>query len=329
MLSPKCLQKISHTLKHSWADSTLTNYTQSVNRYLAFCDRERIPTPCRIPASEFLLCAFAAESAGIHAGTTARNHISAVRAWHIAQNAVWNGNIRLQYVLTGVENLAPNSSKRGPRPPITLEMLQLLYNHLDLRDPFDAAVFACATIAFWAQCRLGELLPTSSSITPQNSLPTRAHIHPAKNNTSARNLRLPRTKTHASGEDVTITPQNFPINPIAALNNHLHLNLLDASLPLFAFSTSCGPRNLNRARFLERCNSIWTAHGYPRSTGHSFRIGGTTHLLLAGVSPDVVKVMGRWSSDAFHRYWRSTDALAAIHATNVSIDSSHKRRRLI
>ncbi|TFK16572.1 hypothetical protein FA15DRAFT_548136, partial [Coprinopsis marcescibilis] len=60
---------------------------------------------------------------------------------------------------------------------------------------------------------------------------------------------------------------------------------------------------LTKAHFLERCNQIWTGLGYLRITGHSFRIGGTTELLLAGVPPDVVKAMGRWSSDSFLKYW--------------------------
>ncbi|KIK74200.1 hypothetical protein PAXRUDRAFT_176435 [Paxillus rubicundulus Ve08.2h10] len=33
--------------------------------------------------------------------------------------------------------------------------------------------------------------------------------------------------------------------------------------------------------------------------GHSFQIGGTTELLVTGVPPDVIKVLGWWSSDAF------------------------------
>ncbi|KAF9218783.1 hypothetical protein BS17DRAFT_642718, partial [Gyrodon lividus] len=61
---------------------------------------------------------------------------------------------------------------------------------------------------------------------------------------------------------------------------------------------------LTQKKFLARCNSIWTSKGIPVSAGHSFRIGGTTELLLAGVPPDIVKALGRWSSDAFLCYWR-------------------------
>ncbi|KAG2053677.1 hypothetical protein BDR06DRAFT_840679, partial [Suillus hirtellus] len=58
---------------------------------------------------------------------------------------------------------------------------------------------------------------------------------------------------------------------------------------------------LTKRKFLARCNPVWSQHG---TSGHSFRIGGTTELLLRGVPPHIVKVLGRWSSDAFLRYWR-------------------------
>ncbi|KAF8130911.1 hypothetical protein K438DRAFT_1643528, partial [Mycena galopus ATCC 62051] len=71
---------------------------------------------------------------------------------------------------------------------------------------------------------------------------------------------------------------------------------------------------LTRRKFLQCCNAIWAAHNIPTITGHSFRTGGTTELLLAGVNPDVVQAMGRWLSDAFLVYWRHLDLLTPLHA---------------
>ncbi|KAF9222759.1 hypothetical protein BS17DRAFT_656672, partial [Gyrodon lividus] len=56
-------------------------------------------------------------------------------------------------------------------------------------------------------------------------------------------------------------------------------------------------------KFLMCCNLIWTSKGIPVSAGHSFRIGSTTELLLAGVPPDIVKALGHWSLDTFLCYW--------------------------
>jgi hypothetical protein len=38
---------------------------------------------------------------------------------------------------------------------------------------------------------------------------------------------------------------------------------------------------------------------------------------LSEVSPDIVKTMGRWSSDAFLKYWRSVEDIIPLHAQNL------------
>ncbi|KAJ7754012.1 hypothetical protein B0H16DRAFT_1316577 [Mycena metata] len=313
-LSTQARAKVEYALHHGWAGSTLNNFGHAVNRFLGFCGSEGIPPELQLPADEFVLCAFAASSAGIHAGSTARNNIAALKAWHVAQGVEWKGSSRLHYVLAGVENLAPDSSKRPPRPPINAAMLRALYHGLDFQIPTDVAVFAAACVAFWGQCRLGELLPTSRSLEATKFLPTRSSISRSRRNDRATILRLPRTKTKKNGDDVTLVAQSSPINPQTALHAHLTVNNLTDSIPLFAYRTAAGHSVLTKSKFLARCNEIWQRAGYPRTTGHSFRIGGTTELLLAGVSPDVVKAMGRWSSDAFHKYWRSLEDLAPLHA---------------
>lgn len=313
-LSQATLNSIDRTLQHGWADPTLANYGNAVDRFLAFCESEGVPHNFQLPADEFVLCAFAASSAGIHAGSTARNNMAALKAWHVAQNAEWNGGARLHYVLAGVDNLAPDSSKRPARPPITATMLRALYDGLDFSNPRDVAVFATACVAFWGQCRLGELLPHSSCPHASKHLPTRRHISRSSRNNRSTTLHLPRTKTKINGEDVTLVSQSAPLDPRVALDMHFLANKCDDNAPLFTYRSPTGTTTLTKPKFLLRCNEIWAVSGYPRTTGHSFRIGGTTELLLAGVPPDVVKAMGRWSSNSFLRYWRSLDILAPIHA---------------
>ena len=56
--------------------------------------------------------------------------------------------------------------------------------------------------------------------------------------------------------------------------------------------------------FMAHCNEAWTASFPNKLTSHSFRIGGTTHLLLLGLNPFIVMVQGCWKSDAFLSYWK-------------------------
>ncbi|KAJ7694361.1 hypothetical protein B0H17DRAFT_850233, partial [Mycena rosella] len=81
------------------ADSTVTDYGYTVDRFLRFCKVEKIPAKFQLPADGFVLCAFAASGAGVHSGSTARNNIAALKAWHVAQGKHWNGGARLHYVL--------------------------------------------------------------------------------------------------------------------------------------------------------------------------------------------------------------------------------------
>ncbi|TDL22880.1 hypothetical protein BD410DRAFT_699010, partial [Rickenella mellea] len=293
-------------IQRGWADSTLASYASALKHFSEFCDKENVPHSCRLPASEFLLCVFAASFAGSFARSSVQNLISAVRAWHILEGAEWLGGIRLTYVLNGIHSLAPPSASRPPRIPVTRAMLVSLHDRLSLSNPFDACVLACATVAFWSQSRLGELLSHSRNSFHLNKIPCCTNLGPPSTINGSRSLRYPWTKTKKSdGDSVLITRQIGPSDPIAALENHLNINSPDAHIPLFSYHSSSNTvLFLTKADLLSRCNAIWVAARHPSCSGHAFRIGGTTELLLSGVPPDIVKAMGRWSSDSFLRYWR-------------------------
>lgn len=324
LLSTYTKDHVTRAIQGGWAESTLKRYTGTIKQFIRFCDAEHVPEHLRFPADEFILCAFAASSLGKHAGGTPRSRMTALKAWHAAHNVEWKGSTRLRYILNGVHNFAPNSSKKPPRPPINATMLVQLVQNLDLDTPLDAAIAACAVTSFWGQCRLGELLPLSSSAFSPSLLPTRSDFKRSLKNPKACILRLPRTKTHRHGQDVVIVDQHFPINPISLLKNHIRVNNVRSQQFLFSFLSPIGPSFLSKKTFLRRCNAIWSTLGYPRSTGHCFRIGGTTELLVAGVPPDIVRATGRWSSESFFRYWRSLDDIAPRHIRNVYF----KRHRL-
>ena len=63
---------------------------------------------------------------------------------------------------------------------------------------------------------------------------------------------------------------------------------------------------------LERCNKVWELEALGSRTGHGFRIGGTTHLLLLGINPWVIMVQGQWSSQVFLGYWRQCEEILPV-----------------
>ncbi|KAG2737982.1 hypothetical protein P692DRAFT_20883038 [Suillus brevipes Sb2] len=312
-------QCIRLALDSAWAASTRHHYHSIIQAFLNFCDIENIPPSDRCPASEHLLCAFAASRIGVLAGSTIQSHMSALKVWHSYHNVPWKGAVHLRLVLSGVANRAPSSSLQPPRPPVTRAMVLILASKLNLADPFDCCCLTTATSAFWGQLRLGEVLSPWQSSFPTSHIACREHLSSAISQGGSRKLHLPFTKVKKNcGEDIVLCHQQDNSDPIHALEHHLRLNDFPLNMPLFCYSTPSGLHCLTKRSFLARCNSIWQIAGFAPVTGHSFHIGGTTEMLLSGVPPDVIKALGRWSSDAFLRYWHSLEHLAPRHVENLA-----------
>ena len=326
LLSSQSTSHVAEALQGGWATSTFKRYAGVVDQFIRFCDMEGIPDHLRFPADEFVLCAFAASSVRRHSVTTPRNRLAALKAWHVIHNMEWKGSLRLRYVLNGVHNLAPDSTRCVPRLPVNAIMISQLVQRLDPNSPVDVAVAAGAATAFWGQGRLGELLPPNLSPSSIIHLPTRSDFKRSLRNPHSCILRLPRTKTHPHGQEIVLVDQHAAIDPISLLKRHLRINNIPNDAYIFSFRTDTGLRPLTKSVFLRRCNEIWHPLGYPKTTGHCFRIGGTTELLVAGTPPDVVKAMGRWSSDSFMRYWRALDDIAPKYVRHLhSAVREHRR----
>lgn len=249
------------------------------------------------------------------AQSTIKNYISGIRAWHIRNGYAFSRSDRLNLLTRASRPLA---NKNPPCAPVTLEMLLALHEHLQPLNPFNACVLACATTAFWGLARLGELLPASYNYDHKTPpFPKISSISPGS--LDSRQILLPWTKVKKwSGETIYLSKQDNPADPIAALLNHLSVNDLPQSSILFSFKDTYGSSVLLKQQFLNRCNAVWAKCGLTQTTGHSFRISGTSHLLICGVSPDIIKQSGRWSSDSFLRYWRNLETVIPKHTSRLS-----------
>lgn len=82
---------------------------------------------------------------------------------------------------------------------------------------------------------------------------------------------------------------------------------------MFSFETDGGHwAPLTRSWFIDRCNAVWIEADLPTLSGHCFRIGGATELLLRGTHPDIVAMLGGWKSHAFLEYWRKIEAILPL-----------------
>ncbi|KAE9382663.1 hypothetical protein BT96DRAFT_1049377 [Gymnopus androsaceus JB14] len=285
------------------SDKTRQRKLQYAAEFLVWAANHGLTEEDVLPPSENTLCNFAALFAGKLAGGTAKAKVSAVKSWVQRRGLTWEGGNNLRNVLNGVERRAPASSFRDQRPPVKKEHLSTLFDELDLSGScgLDHAMAAVSTGCFYGQLRGGEILPQSSDPADFNpsELPTVKDLK-APNENGDRKLKLPKTKTKQSrGEEVIYSPQPGRTSPTRAWREHIRVNRLGPDDPLVAYRDESDElKVLSKTVFLKR-------HNIPRMTGHCFRIGG--------IPPDIVKMLGRWKSDAFLKYWRDLDSLASIH----------------
>ena len=62
--------------------------------------------------------------------------------------------------------------------------------------------------------------------------------------------------------------------------------------------------------------------GIPGINTHSFRIGGASAALTAGLLDALIRIMGRWSSDSYQKYLRIADATDIDFNTRMGRTSS-------
>ncbi|KAF9017345.1 DNA breaking-rejoining enzyme [Hymenopellis radicata] len=309
--------KVKMALEKAWARGSRKGHMTGLRDFIRWAEGEGIPDEQLFPAPSRILEAYIAQWTGRKGSASTGNKVYGIRAFHIANHLRWEATIQVKYLLEAVKKEVPRGDMQKPRRPVTRNRLEILAEGLDAADPKDAAVRAMAFVAFYAQARLGELLPTTmkpEAFDPKFH-PVGIDVGEDASDRGTKLLHLPWTKVKKEkGEDVVIAAQRGHTNPVTALQDHIFLNDIGDDDPLASYLDKDGVRRILTVRaMMARCNELWAEKGLVWLTGHCFRIGGTTFYLLAGVSTDVVKALGRWSSDAFLRYWRSLEHLGILH----------------
>jgi hypothetical protein len=324
-LPPSDATRLFEAMLASLDESTRCCYAAGLLRFTQWCDHpsRRIPEEDRMPASERLISLFISAHVGYVQPTTINNWTAGLRFWHIINGAQWVMGDMLKQVKKGASKLAPADGKRPKRLPVTIEHLYALRSCLDLENPFHAALWAVACIAFWSVCRLGELVVTSILEYKHVTRSAPLHISKTPKGIPFATLHIPWDKVNTNqGADISITARpGDPTCPFNALINHLRVNFnVPMNAPFFAYQTSPNTYSwLERESFMNHCNEIWEKFGLPDVSGHCFRIGGATHLLLLGHPPELVQAQGRWkSASAFMGYWREVEVILPIFLSSTN-----------
>jgi hypothetical protein len=112
--------------------TTRETYRASLLVFYVFCDQRAVPEGQRCPADPLLMLTFITSCAGSYSGSTLANYFYAVHAWHTLHGAPWLMHpSEMKAALDGAAILAPPSSKRLKRCPMTVQTIISLASKLD------------------------------------------------------------------------------------------------------------------------------------------------------------------------------------------------------
>lgn len=293
-------------LRAGLSESTRKSYRRSWELFYSFKGTKIIT----LPLSNIVICNFISYlfEKSFSPGTIT-SHVSAISYIHKILNIADASNSFI--VRKMLKGCSVNRQSCDSRLPITKDMLCRMIHNLDkcIQDmAISSLLKAIFLLAFNALLRLGEILIRSSKDIhrviqfqdtyffdydscgfPKNLTITLRHFKNIKNN-----------------QPVTITlitnAQEPNLCPVQAMHTYVQMFKLRSG-PLFQFQ---GGSPILYAFVTNKMTDLLKFIGMNPSfyKGHSFRIGGATHLANKGFSEQYIRKIGRWNSDAVQKYIR-------------------------
>ena len=294
---------LQRLLQAGLAPSTQRTYMSGKKKYLAYCHSVGVAP---LPTSEAKLLNFVASMANQKLKhQTIKGYLSAVRHLQIecgGEDPRVEHMPLLELALRGVkrEQACVPTRTRSPITPAVLGKPQQVWDPSNLNHIMLSA--ACC-VAFFGFLRSGELTVaepggydpgqhlTIGDVSVDNAgQPTRVTLR----------IKQSKTDPFRRGVSVHLHQTNVPLCPVSALLAYLVLRGSQDG-PLFQME---GGAPLSRTQLVSEVRAALQAAGMDPSkyAGHSFRIGAATTAAACGVPVDIIKMLGRWRSDAYQLY---------------------------
>ena len=170
------------------------------------------------------------------------------------------------------------------------------------RDSYEAILFRCSfLLAFFGFFRVGEITCTSKKDREFSKVLSINDIQRTKNGDVQIVLRFSKTDQCGKGTNIRLTRQH---NPVICLVHAL--SEYTAVRPAVGGPLLChiNEQVLTRYQFsaiLRKALSVLDPN-LTHYSSHSFRLGAATTASKLGWSVEAIKVLGRWSSDAYKGY---------------------------
>jgi len=216
------------------------------------------------------------------------------------------GKVRLAKALTGMKRHRGTAST--PKRPITLSLLKEMKKDIPTHTLEGMVHWALLCMGVHGLFRLGELLPPPS----EGVCLTRRDVQWVSVDHVAVSLRKSKTDPFGKGTRVNLFStgdETCPLEALRAVHKMQHNAGLDTSLTAPLFTTKAGTVGKKSLIALMKRTVACVAARLPHLgllskdfAGHSLRRGGATSLALRGVRESVLRMLGRWKSDAVNLY---------------------------
>jgi hypothetical protein len=305
------------------AVATLDTYKSALNRWFQFCDAAGFPALLRrecIPdalEAELLIMLYAQHlfDGGLDAKSTIRGYVAAVRDFHVQRLGFvpWEPALRLKLLLKSLRRL--DVRRVHKRAAVTLHILRLWRPFFDLGKRQHLVWWTSMMVAFMGLFRKSEFTTKVWNLFNAARNLCRAdasfQLHSPDGAVFSMELHVKFYKNEQFGSSTAVPfrwvggdfcPVDLVQRVLAAFAH------LPPTAPLFPGGAGFSGA-LSASEFTSLIARLVAAT--PQLVGvkllpHSFRIGGAMALFEAGAPDSVIQMMGRWRSDAFLVYLRSS-----------------------
>lgn len=288
------------------AASSKKTYKTGQHHFLRFCRMMRVPP---LPVSENNLARFSAFMARTVGYRTIRVYLAGIRMLHLQHGFAdpIQSALRLPLVLRGIRRCQDNNHSRSPRLPITAPLMRCLKSSLRWRSTLSRRdklmIWAAFTSAFFGFLRVSEFTATSDRFFDKTRTLLASDLSFLRD-TVVLHLRRSKTDQYGQGRDVTLTSTDNSTCPVRAIRKFWRVRAGTVDSPLFCFQSGAF---LTRQETTTQLRSLLSSMGLPSSrfASHSFRIGAASTAASAGIAPNVIQRLGRWSSQCYQSYIRT------------------------
>jgi hypothetical protein len=215
---------------------------------------------------------------------------------------LWKDMKKLRVLRTRIKGLQIAKGKK--KQPVHFKLVKQIVDSADTTRADSNVFVAILIVGVVGLFRLGELLVTSKSDIRQERLLRVGHVafYPTIDDPQHVSIFLPYSKCDKWGMGINIVlpankdSQYCPVQRLLEL-----VRGRDPTEPLFVWPAGV---IITKSAFIKelRRNLLLLGIDYKLYSGHSLRRGGAMSAKASGASDELIRILGRWSSDSYKIY---------------------------